>query len=100
MAYQIPIVVGPNGANKFLQDIGLDMFEDYIPWRSWDDEIDPKLKIQKIVEFLDQLLSSPTAEQDILQMHEQLHYRLIKNKERFHSQEFLDLLSQQLHLIP
>jgi hypothetical protein len=100
MAYQIPIVVGPNGANKFLQDIGLDMFEDYIPWRSWDDEIDPKLKIQKIVAFLDQLLSSPTAEQDILQMHEQLHSRLIKNKERFHSQEFLDLLSQQLHLIP
>jgi len=100
MAYQIPIIVGPIGANQFLQDIGLDMFADYVPWHSWDNETDHKLKMQKIVAFLDQLLAGPTAEQDILNMHQQSHLRLIKNKERFHSQEFLNLLTQQLNLVP
>jgi hypothetical protein len=100
MAYQIPIIVGPIGANQFLQDIGLDMFADYVPWHSWDNETDHKLKMQKIVAFLDQLLAGPTVEQDILNMHQQSHLRLIKNKERFHSQEFLNLLTQQLNLVP
>lgn len=100
LAYQIPIIVGPVGANKFLQDIGLDMFADFVPWQTWDNETDHKLKIQKIVTFLDQLLAGPAAEQNILLMHQQLHSRLIKNKQRFHSQEFLDLLVKQLNLVP
>jgi len=100
MAYQIPVIVGPIGANQFLHDMGLDMFEDYIPWRRWDSETDHKLKMQKIVLFLDQLLASSSAEQDILNMHQQMHSRLIKNKERFHSLEFLNLLTQQLNLEP
>jgi hypothetical protein len=100
LAYQIPVILGPIGANKFLQDMGLDMFEDYIPWRTWDNEINHKFKIQKIVTFLDQLLAGPTAEQDILLMHQQMHPRLVRNKERFHSREFLDLLTSQLNLIP
>jgi hypothetical protein len=100
LAYQIPIIIGPVGANKFLQDIGLDMFEDYIPWQTWDNETDHKLKMQKIVAFLDQLLFGPTAKQDILLMHQQMHPRLVRNKQRFHSQEFLDLLTCQLNLIP
>ena len=100
LAYQIPVILGPIGANKFLQDMGLDMFEDYIPWRTWDNEINHKLKTQKIVTFLDQLLASPTAEQDILLIHQQMHPRLVRNKERFHSREFLDLLTRQLNLIP
>lgn len=100
LAYQIPVILGPVGANKFLQDIGLDMFEDYVPWQTWDNETDHKLKIQKIVSFLDQLLSGPAAEQDILLMHQQMHPRLVRNKQRVHSQEFLDLLTCQLNLIP
>jgi hypothetical protein len=100
LAYQIPILVGPMGANQFLQDVGLDMFADYVPWHRWDNETDHKLKMQKIVRFLDQLMSSDTAEQDILLMHQQLHSRLIKNKQRFHSKEFLDLLIDQLNLVP
>jgi hypothetical protein len=31
MARQIPIIVGSAGVNKFLQDIGLDMFVDIVP---------------------------------------------------------------------
>lgn len=100
LAYQIPIIIGPVGANKFLQDLGLDMFEDYVPWRTWDSETDHKLKMQKIVTFLNQLLSNSTAEQDILLIHQQMHPRLVRNKQRFHSQEFLDLLTCQLNLIP
>jgi hypothetical protein len=96
MAYQIPIIVGPVGANKFLQDIGLDMFEDYIPWKSWDSETDHKVKMQKIVRFLDQLLSSPIAEQDILTAHKNFHSRLIYNKQHFHSKELRDLLATQI----
>jgi len=96
MAYQIPIIVGPAGANKFLQDIGLDMFEDYIPWKSWDSETDHKVKMQKIVAFLDQLLSSATAEQDILTAHKNFHARLIYNKQHFHSREFRSLLTSQI----
>jgi hypothetical protein len=100
LAYQIPIILGPIGANTFLQDIGLDMFEDYVPWQTWDNETDHKLKMQKIVAFLDQLLSSSTAEQDILLMHQQMHPRLVRNKQRFYSREFLDLLTCQLNLVP
>ena len=96
MAYQIPIIIGPVGANKFLEDIGLDMFSDYIPWKTWDNETDHKLKMRKIVEFLDQLLSSPSAEQDILSMHQSFHTRLIKNKEYFHSKELENILLAQI----
>ena len=96
MTYQIPIIIGPVGANKFLEDIGLDMFSDYIPWKTWDNETDHKLKMRKIVEFLDQLLSSPSAEQDILSMHQSFHTRLIKNKEYFHSKELENILLAQI----
>lgn len=97
LAYQIPIIVGPVGANEFLQDLGLDMFEDYVPWRTWDSETDHKLKMQKIVEFLSQLLSSNTAQQDILTVHKNFHSRLIYNKQHFHSQGFQNLLCNQLN---
>jgi hypothetical protein len=96
MAYQIPILVGPVGANQFLEDIGLDMFSDYIPWKTWDHIEDHKLKIRMIVEFLNSLLSSPTAEYDILSAHRQFHPRLIRNKEYFHSIEFENILLKQL----
>jgi len=96
MAYQIPIIVGPIGANQFLEDIGLDMFSDYIPWKTWDNETDHKLKMRKIVEFLDQLLSSPTAEQDILSTHQSFRTRLINNKEYFHSKELENILLAQV----
>ena len=96
MAYQIPIIIGPMGANQFLEDIGLDMFSDYIPWKTWDGETDHKLKMRKIVEFLDQLLSSPTAEQDILSTHQSFYTRLIKNKAYFHSKELENIFLAQI----
>ena len=96
MAYQIPILVGPVGANQFLENIGLDMFGDYIPWKTWDHVKDHKLKINMIVEFLDSVLSGPTAEQDILLTHQSFKLRLLKNKQYFHSTEFENILLKQL----
>ena len=99
MAYQIPILIGPVGASQFLEDIGLDMFSDYIPWKTWDHIKDHKLKIRMIVEFLDNLLSRPTAKQDILSTHQSFKSRLLKNKEYFHSQELQSLLLHQIQQI-
>lgn len=96
MAYQIPIIVGPTGVTQYLNDVGIDMFDDYIPWRTWDNLSDHKLKIRMIVEFLDTILSSPTAQSDILAVHNSFKSRLIKNKERFHSPEFGEMLYCQL----
>lgn len=96
MAYQIPILLGPVRANQFLEDIGLDMFSDYIPWKTWDHIEDHKLKIRMIVNFLHDLLSGSMADSNILSAHRQFHTRLIRNKEYFHSTEFENILLQQL----
>ena len=93
MAYQIPIMVGPVGSSQFLQDIGLDMFADYIPWRTWDHVTDHKLRIRMIVEFVDCLLADP---QKILTAHHGFQDRLVKNKQYFHSPELQDRLLQQM----
>jgi hypothetical protein len=55
--------------------------------------------MQKIVVFLDQLMSKDTAEQDILTAHKNFHSRLIYNKERFHSKEFQSLLTLQINTL-
>ena len=93
MAYQIPILIAAAGANQFLQDVGLDMFSDYIPWKTWDQLADHKVKIIKIVEFLQDLMTSPD---DILKTHQQFHARLMQNKQYFHSEEFAKILTDQI----
>jgi hypothetical protein len=96
MAYQIPILLAPQGTNKFLQDLGLDMFEDFVPWHRWDAVQDQKYKMDLIVDFLDSILSAPNAESQILSTHQKFHPRLIKNKQYFHSNEFVNKLTMQL----
>jgi hypothetical protein len=93
MAHQIPIMVGPVGGSQFLQDIGLDMFADYIPWQTWDSVTDHKLRIRMIVEFVDSVLANPVA---ILTAHQGFRDRLIKNKLYFHSTEFENMLLRQI----
>lgn len=93
MAYQIPIMVGPVGGSQFLEDLGLDMFADYIPWQTWDSVADHKLRIRQIAEFVDKLLADPKA---IVSAHHGFQDRLIKNKLYFHSTEFQDRLLQQM----
>jgi hypothetical protein len=93
MAYQIPILIASTGANQFLQDVGLDLFGDYVPWKSWDSITDQKVKISKIVEFLNQIMSTPD---DLCKVHQSFHARLIKNKQYFHSDKFAQKLTEQI----
>jgi hypothetical protein len=92
MAYQIPILIASTGTNQFLEDIGLDMFSDYIPWKTWDNLEDHKLKMNMIADFVSQLLQNPT---DILEKHNNFKSRIINNKEYFHSQKLLEILTKQ-----
>ena len=93
MAYQIPIVVANPGASQWLEDIGIDMFSDYIPWRQWDAVVDPKARVRSIAEFVDGIMQDPDS---ILEKHQSFYPRLRANKQRFHSQEFGDLLIAQI----
>jgi len=95
-AYQIPILIAPAGSSQFLEDLGMDMFNDYIPWKTWDSVVNHKTRIGLIVNFLDHLFSSSTAKQDILSAHLSFQSRLIKNKQHFHSKEFENLLLAQI----
>jgi hypothetical protein len=95
-AYQIPVLIAPAGSSQFLEDLGMDMFGDYIPWQTWDSVADHKTRIGLIVDFLDRLFSSNTVEQDILSAHRSFQSRLIKNKQHFHSKEFENLLLNQI----
>jgi len=93
MAYQIPILVTNPGQCQFLEDIGIDMFSDYVPWQDWDQIENHKERMQKIVEFVDTIMQDTDA---IMKTHRDFHPRLIKNKERFHSDEFSNLLLKQI----
>jgi len=92
-AYQIPIVIGKPGINQYLQDLGMDMFGDYIPWRSWDHEHNPRHRMEKILQFVDTIMQDTDA---ILNAHQQFHLRLISNHIFFHSAEFADRITKQL----
>lgn len=92
-AYQIPVLIAPVGANQFLEDLGLDMFSDYVPWKTWDHLTDHKVRIQLIVEWLDTILAKP---ENILSTHAKFKSRLIQNKTHFHSTEFNNMLLAQI----
>jgi hypothetical protein len=96
MAYQIPVLVGPAGITQFLEDLGLDMFSDIIPWKTWDHEKDHKLRMRQIVEYLHEILHKDTAEQDILHLHASVYDRLRQNKQYFHSEDFENVLTRPM----
>ena len=84
VARQIPIIVGPRHANRFLSDLGLDMFEDLVPWKTWDDEPDVETKLQLISNFVISWVQSGT----ILPSYRSVTDRIERNKQYFHSDEF------------
>jgi hypothetical protein len=95
VACQIPVIVGAAGSNKFLQDIGLDMFEDVVPWSTWDHEADSDQRLKKIAEFLKHWIQSGTALQD----YQTLLPRIQQNKQYFHSERFRDTIMTQMNSI-
>jgi hypothetical protein len=92
IARQIPIIVSSAGVNKFLQDTGLDMFEDLVPWHKWDNEIDAHIRMQKIVEFVEQWIYSGT----ILNDYQRVINRVERNKQYFHSEAFRNRIMNQM----
>ena len=95
-AYQIPIVIGKTGVNQYLEDLGMDMFSDYVPWKSWDNICNPRLRMQKILQFANTIMNNIS---DILDTHKHFHSRLIANKKYFHSIEFADKITKQIRQI-
>jgi len=94
VAQQIPVVVGCVGVNKFLQDIGLDMFEDVVPWRTWDNEADQLTRVVKIAQFVDAWIRGRT----ILNDYHSLLPRIEKNKQYFHSEAFRNKIMGQMQV--
>jgi hypothetical protein len=92
VAQQIPILIGSAGINQFLTDTGLDMFDDVVPWASWDSQADSNLRILKIIDFTESWLRSGTMLTD----YGRLLPRVLANKKYFHSDQFRTLLLQQM----
>ena len=92
IARQIPIIVGSVGVNKFLTDIGLDMFEDIVPWRTWDSESDRHVRMGKIVLFVEQWIRSGS----ILDDYRRVIDRVERNKRYFHSEAFRNQIMSQM----
>jgi hypothetical protein len=92
MANQIPVIVGSAEVNKFLQDVGLDMFEDIVPWRTWDSTTDLTERLQMIADFVEQWINSGT----ILSDYQRVLPRVERNKQYFHSEEFRNRIMNQM----
>ena len=91
IAKMIPIILGPRNTARHLQDAGLDMFEDIVPWHTWDNLPEPRQRIQAVVEFLDSFV-----EQDLVAIYHANQHRVDRNKEFFHSQQFRDNLTKDM----
>ena len=94
MAYQIPVLVAPRGSEKYLEDNGIDMFSDYVPWKKWNNIKDDKDRVAYIAKWIDQIMQNP---KEILAEHRKVHQRLQTNKRQFHSEEFGNSLIEQLY---
>lgn len=92
VAHQIPIIVASAGVNKFLQDIGLDMFEDLVPWQSWDSESDSNVRLEKISVFVRQWIDCGT----VLEDYQRVLPRIQFNKQYFHSEVFRNRLMKHM----
>lgn len=87
----IPIILGPRNTAKHLQEAGLDMFGDIVPWHTWDHLGEPRDRIKAVVEFLDSFL-----EQDLVAIYHANKSRVDRNKEFFHSQQFRDNITSEM----
>jgi len=87
----IPIILGPKNTARHLQEAGLDMFGDIVPWHTWDDLPEPRQRIAKVVEFLDSFL-----EHDLVAIYHANKHRVDRNKEFFHSEQFRNNITKDM----
>lgn len=93
VARQIPIIASSVGCNQFLEDIGLDMFSDIVPWKTWDSEPDNTLRMYKIIEFVEKWTHAGTMLSDYCKVLD----RVEQNKKYFHSEDFRMKIMQQMY---
>ena len=68
------------------------MFEDVVPWITWDSEPDENVRIYKIVEFVEHWIRSGT----VLADYSRVINRVEHNKQYFHSEKFRDVIMGQM----
>jgi len=92
IARQIPIIVGNVGVAQFHADIGFDMFDDIIPWQTWDNQNDQNIRFGRIAEFVKRWIDSGT----ILKDYKKVQDRVERNKQYFHSDRFRDTIMKNM----
>ena len=93
-SYQIPILLSHDGATQFCQDLGFDMFEDIIPWRTWDSIKDEQQRCDVACKFIVDYVKNGDALADWHRCQD----RVIANRERLLSDEFKKFCTKQFKL--
>ena len=71
------------------------MFEDLIPWRSWDDQNDQNIRLDRIANFVKQWIDSG----NMLQDYNRVRDRVERNKQYFHSERFRNLIMKCMPVV-
>jgi hypothetical protein len=92
--YQIPILISHTGATQFCVDAGFDMFEDIIPWRTWDSIEDEQERCDVACKFIVDYIKhgDPIADW------ERCQHRAINNRQRLVSDDFKKFCTSQFKL--
>jgi hypothetical protein len=92
--YQIPILISHTGATQFCVDAGFDMFEDIIPWRTWDSIEDEQERCDVACKFIVDYIKhgDPIADW------ERCQHRAINNRQRLVSDDFKKFCTSQFEL--
>jgi len=93
-SYQIPILLSHPGATQFCVDAGFDMFEDIIPWRTWDSIQDDHTRYELTCKFITEYVTHGDALADWNRCQD----RVIANRARLTSTEFKKFCIQQFKL--
>jgi hypothetical protein len=93
-SYQIPILLSHAGATQFCQDAGFDMFEDIVPWRTWDLVQDDSIRYELTCKFITDYITHGDALADW----HRCQHRVIANRERLTSDEFKKFCVEQFKL--
>jgi hypothetical protein len=92
--YQIPVLLSHTGATQFCVDAGFDMFEDIIPWRTWDSIEDEQERCDVACKFIVDYIKhgDPIADW------ERCQHRVISNRQRLVSDDFKKFCTAQFRL--
>jgi len=93
-SYQIPILLSYPGATQFCVDLGFDMFDDIIPWRTWDSVQDDSKRYELTCKFITDYVTHGDALADWHRCQD----RVIANRERLVSKDLKNFCTRQFKL--